>query len=126
MDKYTIYRERCREATNPAALGTELPQTELANCHGLRRRNARSAADSNNPLSRTNLLRHPANTNEDVQKLLIGYRDNMRVEIEQDIPVSAKTVADLRALSTWPGGLVLSIHVDLDPRLSVVRVERTS
>jgi len=29
--------------------------------------------------------------------------------------VTAKTVADLRALSTWPDGLVLSIHVDLDP-----------
>jgi hypothetical protein len=72
------------------------------------------------------LSRYPANTNEDMQKLLIGYRDNMRVEVEQDIPVTAKTVADLRALSTWPDDLVLSIHVDLDPRLSVVRVERAS
>jgi hypothetical protein len=35
-------------------------------------------------------------------------------------------VADLRALSTWPEGLVLNIHVDLDPRLSVVTVERAS
>jgi hypothetical protein len=72
------------------------------------------------------LSRYPANTNEDMQKLLIGYRDNMRVEVEQDIPLTAKTVADLRALSTWPDDLVLSIHVDLDPRLSVVRVERAS
>ena len=72
------------------------------------------------------MLLHPANTIEDMQKLLIGYRDNMRVEVEQGIPVTAKTVADLRALSTWPDGLVLSIHVDLDPRLSVVRVERAS
>ena len=75
---------------------------------------------------RINLPRYPANTNEDMQKLLTGYRDNMRVEVEQDIPVNAKTVADLRSLSTWPNGLVLSIHVDLDPRLSVVRVERES
>jgi hypothetical protein len=52
-----------------------------------------------------------------MRKLLLGYRDNMRV---------AKTVADLRALPTWPDGLVLDIHVDLDPRLSVVRVERAS
>jgi hypothetical protein len=72
------------------------------------------------------LSRYPANTTEDMQKLLIGYRDNMRVEVEQDIPLTAKTVADLRALSTWPDDLVLSIHVDLDPRLSVVRVERAS
>jgi hypothetical protein len=67
---------------------------------------------------------HPANTFEDVRKVLLGYRDNMRVEIGTDVPVSAKTVADLRALPTWPDGLVLDIHVDLDPRFSVVRVER--
>ena len=71
-------------------------------------------------------VRHPANTIEDVKKLLLGYRDNMRVEIESGIAVPAKTVADLRALPTWPNGLVLDIHVDLDPRLSVVRVERAS
>jgi divalent metal cation (Fe/Co/Zn/Cd) transporter len=59
-----------------------------------------------------------------MKKLLLGYRDNMRVEIESGIAVTAKTVADLRALATWPEGLVIDIHVDLDPRLSVVRVER--
>jgi hypothetical protein len=61
-----------------------------------------------------------------MKKLLLGYRDNMRVEIESGVAVTAKTVADLRAVSTWPDGLVLNIHVDLDPRLSVVRVERAS
>jgi hypothetical protein len=71
-------------------------------------------------------LRHPANTIEEMQKLLIGYRDNMRVEVEAGVAVIASTVADLRALPTWPDGLVLSIHVDLDPRLSIVRVERAS
>jgi hypothetical protein len=58
--------------------------------------------------------------------LLVDYRDNMRVEIGTDVPVSAKTVAELRALPTWPDGLVLDIHIDLDPRMSVVRVERAS
>jgi hypothetical protein len=48
------------------------------------------------------------------------------VEIETGVAVTAKTVADLRALPTWPTGLVLNIHIDLDPRLSVVRVERAS
>jgi hypothetical protein len=48
-----------------------------------------------------------------MKKLLLGYRDNMRVEIESGIAVTAKTVADLRALPTWPNnGLVLDIHVD--------------
>jgi hypothetical protein len=71
-------------------------------------------------------MRHPANTIEEMKKVLLGYRDNMRVEVETDVPLSAKTVADLRTLSTLPAGLVLDIHVDLDPRLSVVRVERAS
>ena len=70
--------------------------------------------------------RYLANTIDDMQKLLLGYRDNMRVEIETGVAVTAKTVADLRALPTWPTGLVLNIHIDLDPRLSVVRVERAS
>jgi hypothetical protein len=67
-----------------------------------------------------------ANTIEEMQKLLLGYRDNMRVEIETGIAVTAKTVADLRALPAWSNGLILDIHVDLDPRFSVVRVERAS
>ncbi len=58
-----------------------------------------------------------------MQKLLIGYRDNMRVEIEPGVALTAKTVADLRALKIWPDGLALNIHIDLDPRLSVVSVE---
>jgi hypothetical protein len=33
-----------------------------------------------------------------MKKLLLGYRDNMRVEIESGVAVTAKTVADLRAL----------------------------
>ena len=71
-------------------------------------------------------VRLPANTIEDTRKLLLGYRDNMRVEIESGVAVTEKTVADLRAMPTWPNGLVLNVHVDLDPRLSVVRVERAS
>ena len=72
------------------------------------------------------MLRYPAATIEEMRKHLFSYRDNMRVEVEQGISVTAKTVADVRALSTWPEGLVLIIHVDLDPRLSVVTVERAS
>jgi hypothetical protein len=71
-------------------------------------------------------VRYAANTIEEMQKHLSGYRDNMRVEIEPGIAVTANTVADLRALPTWPNGLALNIHVDLDPRLSVVGVERAS
>ena len=78
------------------------------------------------PLFERTGVRHAANTIEEMQKLLLGYRDNMRVEVETGIAVTAKTVADLRALTAWPDGLALIIHVDLDPRFSVVRVERAS
>ena len=71
-------------------------------------------------------MRYAANTIEEMQKLLLGYRDNMRVKVETGVAVTASTVADLRALSAWPDGLVLNIHVDLDPRLRIVRVERAS
>src|SRR6516162_7122315 len=67
-----------------------------------------------------------ATRSQEMQKILLGYRDNMRVEVETGIAVSAKTVADLRALPDWPDGLALNIHVDLDPRFSVVRVKRAS
>jgi chromosome partitioning protein len=63
---------------------------------------------------------------QEMQKLLLSYRDNMRVEVETDVAVTAKTVADLRALTAWPDGLALNIHVDLDPRFSVVKVKRVS
>jgi hypothetical protein len=66
-------------------------------------------------------MRHAANTIEKMHKRLLGYRDNMRVEVETGIAVTAKTVADLRALPAWPDGLALNIHVDLDPRFSVAR-----
>jgi hypothetical protein len=70
--------------------------------------------------------RYSVETIESVQKLLLSYRDNLRVEIEAGVPIVAKTVAELRALSTWPGPLVLDVHIDLDPRLSVVTVRRAS
>jgi hypothetical protein len=51
---------------------------------------------------------HPGKTIEDMRKLLLGYRDNMRVEIESSVAVTATTVADLRAVATWPGRVAWS------------------
>jgi hypothetical protein len=70
--------------------------------------------------------KYSVETIEAMQKHLLGYRDNLRVEIESGIPIVAKTVAELRTLSTWPGRLVLDAHIDLDPRLSVMTVRRAS
>jgi hypothetical protein len=72
------------------------------------------------------VTRYSVETIEAMQKHLLSYRDNLRVEVESGVPVVARTVAELRALSTWPGHLVLDVHIDLDPRLSVVTVRRAS
>jgi len=42
------------------------------------------------------------------------------------IMMVSRTVAELRTLSTWPGHLVLDVHIDLDPRFSVMTVRRAS
>jgi hypothetical protein len=70
--------------------------------------------------------RYSVETIEAMQKHLLSYRDNLRVEVESGIPVAARTVAELRALATWPGHLVLDVHIGLDPRFSVLTVRRAS
>ena len=52
---------------------------------------------------------------------------HMKVEVRGDIPVMAKTVADLCSLSTWPSGLILNFPQPGDryPE-SVVVVQRAS
>jgi hypothetical protein len=67
--------------------------------------------------------RYSVETIEAMQKHLLGYRDNLRVEVESDVPIVARTVAELRTLSTWPGPLILDVHIDLDPRHSVMAVK---
>ena len=74
----------------------------------------------------TNILAYSALSENGRAIRNLGYRDNMRVEVETGIAVTAKTVADLRALTAWPDGLALNIHVDLDLRLSIVKVERVA
>ena len=71
-------------------------------------------------------MRHAPQTIQDLRTCLRGYPPYMKVEVKPDVPVVAKTVGDLRSLSTWP-------PLDLDfPRLgdrhpeSVVEVERAS
>ena len=44
-------------------------------------------------------MQYPAETIETMRKHLLSYRDDMRVEVEYGIPVTAKTVADLRAVA---------------------------
>lgn len=51
-----------------------------------------------------------------MQKLLLGYRDDMRVEVER-----GKAITDFRAVPLWPPGLRLNIHVDLEDETNVLK-----
>jgi hypothetical protein len=94
--------------------------------HGIEPRRDVVDVDESANILASSALRENGRAIRRQEKILLGYRDNMRVEIETGIAVTAKTVTDLRALTAWPDGLALNIHVDLDPRFSVVRVERAS
>jgi hypothetical protein len=50
--------------------------------------------------------------------------DEIRVEVERGLTLTAATVAELRSLSNLPPGLILVIHNDPDPRFDLVRLER--
>ena len=47
---------------------------------------------------RANVSKYSVETIEAMQKHLLSYRDNLRVEVEPGIPVAARTVAELRTL----------------------------
>ncbi len=65
-------------------------------------------------------------TLDGMQTCLADCDADMKVEVEHGVPVDAKTVAQLRSLSTWPPGLVLEVpHRPHYPE-SVVKVERRS
>jgi hypothetical protein len=42
--------------------------------------------------------------------ILGGFPDTMRVEIDNNIGVSAKKVGELRKLTTWPGNLKYDLY----------------
>ena len=69
-------------------------------------------------------MRYTPKTLDEVRRCLGGCLEETQVEVEDGIPVTAKTVADLRALSTWPpGDWVLDVPVKGDQQYSAVRVE---
>jgi hypothetical protein len=73
-------------------------------------------------------MKYTPKTLDEVRRCLGGCSGETLVDVEEGIPVTAKTVADLRALSTWPpGDWVLDVPVKRgDKRYSVVRVELPS
>jgi tRNA A37 threonylcarbamoyladenosine synthetase subunit TsaC/SUA5/YrdC len=57
--------------------------------------------------------------------ILDGLPGKMRVEVDPGIGVSAKTVGELRKLTTWPGNLAIITPRERDPE-SVVRVSKAN
>ena len=65
-------------------------------------------------------MNYTPKTLDEVRRCLSGCSGQTPVELEDGIPVTAKTVADLRALSTWPrGDWVLDVPVNGDQQHSV-------
>ena len=48
-----------------------------------------------------------------------GLPDKMRVEVDPDIRVSAKTVGELRRVTAWPGNLAVTTPQEGYPESSV-------
>ena len=49
-------------------------------------------------------MKYTPKTIHEVRRCIAGFSGETRVEVQDGIPVKAKTVADLRALSSWPPG----------------------
>ena len=54
-----------------------------------------------------------------------GFPDKMRVEVDPDIGVSAKTVGELRKLTAWPENLAVTTPQERDPN-SAVKVSKAN
>ena len=60
-----------------------------------------------------------------LQMILGGFPDTMRVEIDENIGVSAKTVGELRKLTAWSGNLAVTTPDAVYPE-STVKVGKAS
>jgi hypothetical protein len=59
---------------------------------------------------------------DQVREVLIDFPADLEIELEIGVPLDAKTVEDLRLLSTWPHGLGLMCN--REGFLMQVRIER--
>ena len=70
-------------------------------------------------------MRYKAKSVAALQLALGGLPDQMRVEIDTDIGVSAKTVGELRKVTAWPDNLAITTPLERDPE-STVKVTKAS
>jgi hypothetical protein len=55
-----------------------------------------------------------------------GLPDKMQIKVGPDIPVSAKTVGELRKIAAWPENLVITTPQDRHPESSVTVSKATT
>jgi hypothetical protein len=60
-----------------------------------------------------------------LQLALGGLPDRLRVEVDSDIEISAKTVGELRKVTAWPKNLAITTPQDRYPE-STVRVSKAN
>jgi hypothetical protein len=68
-------------------------------------------------------VRYTPETVAELRDLLYGCPNLIRVEVEDKIPLNAKTVSDLRKLMHWSSDWTLAIPLGRDPG-HAIRVER--
>ena len=70
-------------------------------------------------------MRYKPKSNAALTVALGGPPEQMRVEVDPDIGVSAKTVGELRKVTAWPENLAIITPPELYPG-SVVRVSKAN
>jgi hypothetical protein len=74
---------------------------------------------------REDLMRYKLKSTAALHIALGGLPDKMRVEVDPDIRVSAKTVGELRKVTTWPENLVITTPQERHPE-SAVKLSKAS
>jgi hypothetical protein len=70
-------------------------------------------------------MRYKAKNVVALQTLLSSWPDQMRVEVDSDIGVSARTVGELRNVTAWPENLAITTPPQPDPE-SAIKVSKAS
>jgi len=90
-----------------------------------RRRQRRKVVACFLAISEEALMRYKAKSIAALQLALGSLPDKMRVEIEPDTGVSAKTVGELRKVAAWPENLAITTPLERNPE-STVKVSKVS
>lgn len=65
-------------------------------------------------------MRYKPKSTAGLQIALGGLPNKMRVRVDPEVPVSAKTVGELRRTATWPGNLAITTPENRGPESAVL------